>query len=393
MDAAAATKPNSLDAREQIRLAREVVLREGQALLGLADKLGPEVSRAVDLLFACQGCVIVTGMGKAGLIGQKITATLASTGTRSHFLHPAEAVHGDLGRIHRDDVVLVLSQSGETDEVVRLLPSLAKLGVPLVAITCRPNSSLGQAATVTLDLGPLDEACLLGLAPSTTTTAMLAMGDALALVTSRMRDFGPEDFARFHPGGSLGRMLARVEDIMRPLDQCRIAGEEETLRQVFGDRTKTRRRTGAIMLVDREGSLAGIFTDSDFARLFAKTEPAELARKLDGPMREVMTVSPMRIALGSMARSAVEILAERKISELPVVDADGKPCGLIDITDVVALAPSAKRAAAEGLRVDGAHPANSAEPANSAPSAPAAGEEPVVTVPFVKPRGTTRRTQ
>ncbi len=211
----------ALSPADQLRDAREIIQLESRALWKLADRLDGEFCRAVEQLFGCRGSVIVSGMGKAGLIGQKIAATLASTGTRSHYLHPAEAVHGDLGRIHHEDVLLILSQSGETEEVVRLLPSLTTLGVPIVAVTGSRTSTLARAATVTIDLGPLKEACSLGLAPSTSTTAMLAMGDALALVTSRMRAFRREDFARFHPAGNLGRRLSRVDDCMRPLAQCR----------------------------------------------------------------------------------------------------------------------------------------------------------------------------
>jgi arabinose-5-phosphate isomerase len=195
---------------EQLQYARSIIQLEAHALNQVASRMDAELCRATDCLFACEGSVVVTGMGKAGLVGQKIASTLASTGTPSHFLHPAEAVHGDLGQIHRRDVVLVLSQSGETEEVVRLLPSLHQFGTPIIAITRSATSTLGRQATVTLSLGPLSEACALGLAPSTSTTAMLAMGDALALVTSRMRGFGREDFARFHPGGSLGRQLSAL---------------------------------------------------------------------------------------------------------------------------------------------------------------------------------------
>jgi len=318
---------------EQIRLAREILRTEGEALLALSDRLGDDFCRAVDVLFHCHGSVIVSGMGKAGLVGQKIAATLASTGTRSHFLHPAEAIHGDLGRVHHEDVILMLSFSGETEEVIRLLPSLRE--IPLVAITGKPHSRLGRTAAVTLDLGPIREACTLGLAPSTSTTAMLALGDALALVLSRMRSFGALDFVRFHPGGSLGRKLAKVDDLMRPLDECRVAREDKTVRDVFVDLSRPGRRTGAIMLTDECGVLTGVFTDSDLARLLETRRD----RCIDGPVREVMTHRPRTVRAGSSMGDALEILAERKISELPVIDADGRPCGMLDITDVVGLLP------------------------------------------------------
>ncbi|MEX2113262.1 MAG: KpsF/GutQ family sugar-phosphate isomerase [Pirellulales bacterium] len=323
---------------EQIRYAREIIALEGQALATVARRIDGQFPRAVELLYECAGSVITSGMGKAGMIAQKIAATLSSTGTRSNFLHPGEAVHGDLGRIHRDDVLLVFSQSGETEEVLRILPSLAAFGVGVVAICARRTSTLGKAATVTIELGPLQEACALGLAPSTSTTAMLAVGDALALVTSRMRDFRREDFARFHPAGNLGRQLTKVDDVMRPLDECRLALDAQTVRQVFVEHGRAGRRTGAIMLVDAAGTLSGLFTDSDLARLFEHKRDAAL----DRPIREVMTADPLRVPQGSMALDAIAILGERKISELPVVDAARRPVGMIDVTDVVALFPEAR---------------------------------------------------
>lgn len=328
-------KLSPLAPEEMLFYARQIIQMEARALEVVGERLDEQFCRAVALLFDCTGNVIVGGMGKAGLIGRKIAATLASTGTRSHFLHPAEAIHGDLGRIHRDDVVLLLSQSGETEEVVRLLPSIAQLGTPLVAITGRRASPLARAAQAVIDLGPLQEACSLGLAPSTSTTAMLAVGDALALVTSRMRGFSRDDFARYHPGGSLGRQLARVDDAMRRLEDCRLADYARPLREVFVEARLPARRTGAIMVVNPKGILCGIFTDSDLARLFERRRDA----LLDGPIGDVMTTKPTSVPAGSMLKDAVTIMAERRISELPVVDADGKPVGMLDITDIVGLLP------------------------------------------------------
>jgi arabinose-5-phosphate isomerase len=320
---------------EQLSYAREIIRIEAQALEKIARRLDTRFCQATAYLLHCGGTVIVTGIGKAGLIGQKISATLASTGTRSIFLHPTEAMHGDLGRVCEDDVVLVLSQSGETEEVLRLLPSLETLEVPIIAVTGRASSTLARAATVTIELGPLKEACPLGLAPSTSTTAMLAVGDALSLVTSRMLSFGHHDFARVHPGGSLGQQLSKVDDRMRPLAECRIARDVENVRQVFAELRRPGRRTGAILLVDGEGRLSGIFTDSDLARLFeARRDDA-----FDQPISRVMTAQPRTVPSGSMLSDAVAILAELKISELPVVDAGGAPVGLLDVTDVVAMIP------------------------------------------------------
>ena len=322
---------------EQLRYAREIIQLEADALGELSERLNADFLTAVSYVFQCETNVIVTGMGKAGLIGQKIAATLASTGTRSHFLNPAEAFHGDLGRIHKDDVVLVLSQSGKTEEIVRLLPSLATLETTVLAITRDRQSPLGAAATVVLELGPLQEACALGLAPSTSTTAMLAYGDAIALVASRMRNFRREDFARFHPGGSLGAQLAEVGQRMRPLAQCRLAEQHETLREVLSTRAVQGRRSGAVLIVDATDHLVGIFTDSDLARLFeSRRETA-----LDQPIGTVMTTRPILVPAGSMLCDAMSIMAERKLSELPVIDADSKPVGLLDITDLMSDHPPA----------------------------------------------------
>jgi arabinose-5-phosphate isomerase len=336
-DAAARKRPLHDAVGEQKTLAygREVIAAEARALNGLIERLDESFGEAVRLIQTTRGCVIVTGIGKAGLIGQKLTATFASTGARSHFLHPAEAFHGDLGRIHRDDVVLALSQSGETSEVLQLLPALKQFGVKLIAITASDNSSLGRAADVVLRLGRLDEACSLGLAPSTSTTAMLALGDALALVVSRLRGFTAEDFARFHPGGALGLKLSAVDDHMRPLDQCRVAGANQTIREVLVKSTRPGRRSGAIMLLDDAGRLVGLFTDSDLARLIERRNDAAL----DGPIGAVMAKSPTTVLSGERMNVALEILSERKFSELPVVDREGRPEGMIDVTDVVGLLP------------------------------------------------------
>ncbi|MEX2187548.1 MAG: KpsF/GutQ family sugar-phosphate isomerase [Pirellulales bacterium] len=320
---------------EQLRLARDILRQEGEALVRLSRGLDEAFCDAVALVAACRGNVLVSGMGKAGHVGQKIAATLTSTGTRSFFLHPAEAVHGDLGRVQSGDVALILSQSGETAEVVQILPSLAAAEVPVIAITARSTSTLARSAQHTISLGNLQEACPLGVAPSTSTTAMLALGDALALVASAMRGFRREDFARYHPGGSLGRHLARVEDAMRPLSDCRVASESETVRAVFVERRRPGRRSGAIMLVDTEGKLSGLFTDSDLARLLENRRDGEI----DGPIAHLMTRDPKSVLAGSMLADAVKMMASRKISELPVVDATGVPLGMVDVTDIVTLLP------------------------------------------------------
>ncbi len=317
---------------EQVQFAREVLRSESRAIAGLAEQLDGEAFRqAIELVEHCAGHVVVTGMGKAGHVGRKIAATLASTGTPSHFLHPAEAVHGDLGSLGTRDVLLAFSFSGETEELVRLLASIQHWHVPLIAVTAHSASTLARQATVVLELGRLQEACPLGLAPSTTTTAMMALGDALALAVSRARGFQPQDFVRFHPGGSLGRKLTRVEQVARPLADCRIARQSETLRQVLISQSRPGRRTGAIMLIDDAGKLRGIFTDSDLARLVGQGREAEF----DASIEHVMTVGPKCVVAGSDLEEALQLLEKFRISELPVVDADGRPVGLIDITDLI----------------------------------------------------------
>jgi arabinose-5-phosphate isomerase len=313
---------------------RDILRVEGAAVLRAADALDASFCHGVKMILGCSGSVVVTGIGKAGLVARKISATLASTGTPSHFLHPAEALHGDLGALRADDVVLALSQSGETEEIARLLPHLAARRVGIVALTGRANSTLGRAAAVVVATGALREACALGLAPSTSTSLMLALGDALALVTSSLRQFTAEDFAARHPGGSLGRQLMVVEDVMRPLAECRVARPLDTVRAVFV-RPLPARRTGAVMILDDVGTLAGIFTDSDLARLFERRHDAAL----DEPIGRVMTMQPTTLPVGTRLCDAVAILESRRLSELPVLDQAGRPVGLVDIVDLVGLVP------------------------------------------------------
>lgn len=321
---------------EQLRQAREVLRVEADALSEIAGRLDSRFCSAVELLFRCTGHVVVSGMGKAGLIGQKITATLSSTGARSIFLHPAEAVHGDLGCLHENDVLLALSHSGETEELCQLTPFVRRMGMPIVAITASETSTLGASADVVIELGRLREAGPHGLAPTTSTTAMLAIGDALALVVSRWKGFTPQQFAFFHPGGSLGHRFKRVDEVMRTAAELRIESEQATIRDVFRNLRKPGRRTGAVMLVDSQGRLSGLFTDSDLARLLEERREFQL----DRPICEVMTTQPITIGPAAMLHEAVELLSQRKVSELPVVQEGGIPVGLIDITDVIGLMPA-----------------------------------------------------
>ena len=320
---------------EKLRIASDVLTDEASALSRLSKKIPDDFCDAVDLIFNCTGVVIVTGVGKAGWIGQKISASLASTGTRSHFLHPAEAIHGDLGRVGPDDVIMVLSNSGETNEIVTLLPTLAKFKTPVIAVTGKSSSTLTSYSTAILNYGKVPEACHLGLAPTTSTTLMLALGDALTIAVSRVKQFQPVDFAKFHPGGSLGKQLSTVDEVMRPLQQCRVANEKETVREVYVRHSGQGRRAGAVLIVSGEsalnGVLTGIFTDSDLARLLERQQD----QLFDQAIGSVMTRSPITISSGSKTMLAIETLACRNLSELPVVNRQGIAIGLIDITDVV----------------------------------------------------------
>jgi arabinose-5-phosphate isomerase len=316
---------------EQLQIATDVIKQESDALRRLAAKLPDDFCDAVKLVLNCSGSVIVTGVGKAGWIGQKVSASLASTGTRSHFLHPAEAIHGDLGRVGPDDLIVVFSNSGETAELLKLIPTFEKLGTPIVSITGKSKSTLAAHSNAVLNYGQVQEACHLGLAPSTSTTLMLGLGDALSLVVSRAKRFQPADFAKFHPGGSLGKRLSLVDDVMRPIGECRVARESDTVREVYVQQGGRDRRSGVVLIVNHDNRLTGIFTDSDLAKLLERQQD----NLFDQPIGSVMTQSPVTIAQGSKTMVAIETLACRNLSELPVVDLNGHVVGLIDITDVV----------------------------------------------------------
>ena len=294
----------------------------------------------MELIHRCTGRIAITGTGKSADVGQKMAGTLNSTGTRAYVLDATRALHGDLGMVHPNDVVLILSHSGESEEILRIVGPLRSLASALIGLTSNGASSLARQSDVAIVLGPLEEVCPLGLAPSTSTTAMIAVGDALAFVLSRLREFTHEDFARFHPSGSLGRKLLRVDSVMRQGRDLRIASHRQTVRDVFADGRRRGRRTGAVMLVDDAGMLVGLFTDSDLARLFEQRRDAAL----DRPIEEVMTNHPLTTSVGERVLAAIEILRTHRISELPVVDDGGRPVGLLDITDLLGLV-SAEEAA------------------------------------------------
>ncbi|HUU43177.1 MAG TPA: KpsF/GutQ family sugar-phosphate isomerase [Planctomycetota bacterium] len=319
------------DARKDVRDGRKVIHDEIRALRHLAGRLGREFSQALERILACEGHVVVTGMGKAGIIGQKVSATLASTGTPSHFMHPAEALHGDLGRIVAGDVVLAFSNSGETDEIVRLLPAIRKIGAKLISITAGTKSTLAAHSDVTLPLGTHVEAGPLGLAPSASTAAMLALGDALALTLVRRRGFDKEKFAFYHPGGSLGRHLLKVEEILRPLRDVATVPVGATVREAVRAISAGKvHRSGAACVVGRTGILKGILTDGDIRRRLAEG-PGFLDKRVD----DVMTKTPITVRKGSLAADAFKVLKSRRIDELPVVDRRGRLSGLVDVQDLL----------------------------------------------------------
>ena len=309
--------------------AREVLRHEAAAIQSLVARIdAAHFGQAVELVLRCPGRVVITGMGKAWLIGQKISATLASTGTPSFPLHAGEALHGDLGRACPGDVAVVISNSGRTRECVELLDPLKKRGVKVIAITGDAASPLARDADVVLDIGNLDEACPLKLAPSTTTTAILALGDALALTVLRCRGFGPADYAQFHPAGSLGRNLLKVEEVMRKGERNPVARAEDSVRDALFRITAA--KAGAVSIVDASGRLVGVFTDGDLRRHLLRGGDLEAHA-----VGELMTRSPSSIQVGKLASEAAHLLQTRRIDELPVIDAEGRPVGIVDIQDVL----------------------------------------------------------
>ncbi len=323
---------------DQLREARSVIREEAEALLRICGELDTAFCAAVELMHACRGRILVSGIGKAGLIGRKIAATLASTGSPAHFLHPTEAVHGDLGCLLQEDILLVLSNSGETAEVVQLAAAAKDLHAAVIALTASERSSLGTLADVVVRLGRLQEAGIHRLAPTTSTTAMLVLGDALALVLARMRGLTPDRFARWHPAGSLGRRLRSVQEVMRRGDQLRIAHEADTVREALRKLSRPGRRTGAVIVVDDDGRLSGLFTDSDLVRLLERRRDDQL----DRPISQVMTRRPRTLPPHATLDEAVAVLSTHHLSEMPIVDGEGRPLGLVDITDVIGLVPVAR---------------------------------------------------
>jgi arabinose-5-phosphate isomerase len=314
---------------QTLQLARETLDIEAAALLGLKAKLDERFLKAVDMMLGVQGRVVITGMGKSGHIGRKIAATLASTGTPAMFVHPGEASHGDLGMIKTVDVVLGISNSGESDELVAILPVLKRQGVPLIAMTGGLTSSLARHADVVLDTSVEKEACPLNLAPTASTTAQLAMGDALAVALLDARGFKPEDFARSHPGGSLGRkLLTHVSDVMRKGDEVPRVSPEASFSELM--REMSNKGLGASSVVDAQGRVVGVFTDGDLRRLIEKGADMRSLKASD-----VMHAKPRTIAAEALAVEAAEMMELHRITSILVVDEAGCLCGAINTNDLM----------------------------------------------------------
>jgi arabinose-5-phosphate isomerase len=308
-------------------LARKVLQTEAAAILALVDRVDGRFEQAIRLLLECPGRVIVTGMGKSGIICRKIAATLSSTGTPAHFLHPAEAVHGDLGIVQADDVVLALSHSGETQELLRLLETIKRLGARLITMTGVPGSTLARAADVALDCGVSEEACPMNLVPTASTTAALALGDALAMTLLVAKGFRQEDFANLHPGGKLGKRLMRAGQLMKGGDDAPVVRTRDAMRDVIYE--ISRKKLGMACVVDDEERLVGIITDGDLRRHMTGTTTL-----LERHAEDVMTRHPITVGTEMLAAEALHILEQRKITSLVVVDERQRVLGVVHLHDL-----------------------------------------------------------
>ncbi len=312
-----------------IKRAKQVLDIEAEAIKDLKPNIGKNFEKALSLILKTKGRAVVSGMGKTGIIAQKFSATLASTGTPSLFLHSAEAVHGDLGKVTAEDIVIIISNSGATDEIKQLLPLLKKIGTKIIALTGNLKSILAKYSDVVLDVSVKREACPLGLAPTASTTATLAMTDALAVCLLELKWFKEKDFAFYHPGGALGRrLILKVEDIMRSGRTNPVVGEEKTVSEVLLKITEA--RAGSATVVDKQGRLKGIFTDGDLRRHLESD--ANLPRR---KIKEVMTKNPTVVDKEMLAAEAMRVLQEKKIDEVPVVDKYYRPIGLLDVQDLL----------------------------------------------------------
>lgn len=314
-----------------LKEARRVIKVEADALLAMADRINGDFERAVQLILSSSGRVVVTGMGKSGLVGQKIASTMASTGTPAFFLHPAEGIHGDLGMIMKGDVVIAISNSGETEELLRILPVIKRLGAPLIGMSGKTSSTLARTSDVFLDVSVKEEACPLGLAPTASTTATLAMGDALAVALLVERGFRAEDFAVYHPGGALGKKLfLRVEDLMHSGDNIPLVSENTVMKDVLF--VISAKRMGVTGVVSSDGLLRGVITDGDLRRALEKKFDI-----LDQQASEIMKLNPLRIKRDELAAAALQLMEKHSITSLFVFEDDQStsPCGIIHLHDIL----------------------------------------------------------
>jgi arabinose-5-phosphate isomerase len=313
--------------------AKRVLKIEADAVAALIDRIDERFEQAVEMILNCEGRVVVTGMGKSGLIGKKIAATLASTGTPALFLHPAEGIHGDLGMVTRGDTVIALSNSGETEEIARMLPSLKRLGIKLIALTGNTESTLAKNSDVVINVGVKEEACPLGLAPTASTTAALAMGDALAVALLDKRGFREEDFACFHPGGTLGKkLLLRVLDLMHTGDAVPAVSEATLIKDAIYEISS--KKMGVTSVLDGTGKLVGVISDGDLRRWMEKTEKTG-ENLLTKKAKDIMTRNPKVVSREALAAEAVAIMEKNSITCLIVTDRDAKPEGVIHLHDLL----------------------------------------------------------
>jgi arabinose-5-phosphate isomerase len=321
-----ATGPAPWD--DVLKVARHVLETEAEAVRALSDRLDERFTRAVALLEACRGRVVVTGMGKSGLVGRKLAATLAATGTPALFLHPAEGVHGDLGMLARGDAVVALSHSGETDELLALLPAIKRLALPLVVLTGQPGSRLAQHGDVVLDASVREEACPWNLTPTASAAAALALGDALAIAVLTRRGLGPEEVARLHPGGAIGRRLVRVSELMHRGPEVPVVPETAPLSAVI--REMSAKRLGCTAVVDAAGRLAGIITDGDLRRAIERG-----GGRLPGAAEALMTRRPKTVGRDALAVTALELMERHSITQLLIVDDAGRPEAILHLHDLL----------------------------------------------------------
>ena len=318
------------DVEPVLARARAILTAEAEAIQDAMSRLDESFVEAVDIVLACKGRVCVTGVGKAGIVGTKIQATLASTGTLAYGLHPVEALHGDLGMIHPDDVVIALSKSGSS-ELVTLLPRLRQLGCKVILLTANPDSAAATHADVMVHIGTTREACPLGLAPSSSTAAMLALGDAIALTVMDLKSVRPEQYAAYHPGGALGRFLMKAHEIMRVAADCPTVAQTDSISACYKAILEAPHRAGAAAVVTETNRLVGIITHGDFFRMFSDKD-----HQPQRAVAEIMTRSPKRVHREARATEALDLMRKHAIDELPVVDDGDKLVGMIDVQDLIA---------------------------------------------------------